>query len=330
MLHSKVYLLEMPDGTMSVFIGSHNLTGFAMHGLNGEAGVLLEGPFDSDQMQAARSHVDECVAQSVEYLPTMKDAYAWWAVQFFEGLAAKANDAPREGEGKPTIIVLAVKGDAGLPATGDVIYFELPAALGQIQSLRAEVHLYVFDERPASAAEALGSLQSAASFWCQTLGLEKERGGVELRANWFIASSADPRLERTPRPFRPTPTPDMQQVRVKVANKVFGRFEYIFQAAAAKWTPLLAKAADSAGLGVSRLAASGDRAVLRVPEQEVAALAALELVPREDLDWFLVLGLETAEAEQRPAYRKALMDVSPDGGGFILFARRRRDLNRES
>jgi hypothetical protein len=301
-----------------------------MHGLNGEAGVLLEGPAASAQMQAVAAHVDECAAQAVEYSRSMKEAYAWWAVQYFEGLAAKANDVPRDGEGEATIIVLAVKGTAGLPAAGDVIYFELPAALGQIQSLRAEVHLYVFDPRPLSAAQALTNLDRAESFWCQTLGLEKERGGVELRADWHIVSSTDPRLERTPRPFRPTPTPDMQQVRVKVANKVFGRFEYLFQAAAAKWRPLLPDAAGGAERAqADRSALIGERTIIRVPESELQGMAHLDLIPREDLDWFLVLGLESADAERHPAYRKALVEASPEGGGFILFARRRRELDRK-
>src|SRR5207245_4397212 len=44
MLHSKVYLFELPAGNAAAFVGSHNLTGFALCGLNGEAGVLLEGP----------------------------------------------------------------------------------------------------------------------------------------------------------------------------------------------------------------------------------------------------------------------------------------------
>lgn len=43
MLHSKIYLMEFEDGTSAAFVGSHNLTGFALRGLNGEAGVLLEG-----------------------------------------------------------------------------------------------------------------------------------------------------------------------------------------------------------------------------------------------------------------------------------------------
>jgi hypothetical protein len=39
MLHSKIYFFEMPDGTATAFVGSHNLTGFALRGLNGEAGA---------------------------------------------------------------------------------------------------------------------------------------------------------------------------------------------------------------------------------------------------------------------------------------------------
>jgi hypothetical protein len=328
MLHSKMYLLEMRDGTMSAFIGSHNLTGFAMHGLNGEAGVLLEGPPESPQMQAALAHVDECIAQAVEYSPSMKEAYAWWTLQFVEGLAAKVNDAPREGEGKPTIIVLAVEGDTGLPNKDDVIYFEIPAALGQIESLRAEVHLYVFEKKPSSAAEGLRNLGNAkASLWCQTLGLEKERGGVELRADWIVTSASDPRLTRTPKPFRPTPTPDMQQVRVKAFNTVFGQFEYLFHGTKAKWEPKFAEVADEALSTGADEPNRGQRlkTSVRVPEVEVERLVALQLVPPEDKEWYLVRSLEPSEPERSTAYREALRSVSPDGTGFILFSRRRRD-----
>jgi hypothetical protein len=38
MLHSKVYFFELAGGTSTAFVGSHNLTRFALYGLNGEAG----------------------------------------------------------------------------------------------------------------------------------------------------------------------------------------------------------------------------------------------------------------------------------------------------
>ena len=73
MLHSKVYLMEMGDGTSSAFVGSHNLTGFGLLGLNGEAGVLLEGPSSSAEFDAIREHVAEAARQAVVYDPSMKE-----------------------------------------------------------------------------------------------------------------------------------------------------------------------------------------------------------------------------------------------------------------
>jgi len=68
------------------------------------------------------------------------------------------------------------------------------------------------------------------------------------------------------------------------------------------------------------------RTVVRVPDSELERLVALKLVPPEDKEWYLVRDLESTEAETSAAYRKARRDVSPEGEGFILFARRRREL----
>ena len=64
MLHSKVCLMEFEDGKACAFIGSHNLTHFAMNGLNGEAGVLLEGLALADEFDAVRCHIAEAARQS--------------------------------------------------------------------------------------------------------------------------------------------------------------------------------------------------------------------------------------------------------------------------
>jgi transposase len=42
-------------------------------------------------------------------------------------------------------------GGQGLPGSSDVIYFELPRAIGKVQSLSAEVHLYLFNTLPVRA-----------------------------------------------------------------------------------------------------------------------------------------------------------------------------------
>ena len=72
MLHSKAYLLEMADNSAVAFVGSHNLTGFALLGLNGEAGVLLEGDAMEAPFVDLRQHVAASVAQWAPYDPSRR------------------------------------------------------------------------------------------------------------------------------------------------------------------------------------------------------------------------------------------------------------------
>lgn len=313
MLHSKVYLMEMPDGTACAFVGSHNITCFAMLGLNGEAAALLDGPSNAPEFDAIRKHIQESRDQAVPYSPGMKEAFSWWTSQFIEGLRDKANDAPREGEAKKTIVVLSVKADDPLPKKGDIIYFEIPSALGKITSLQAEVHIYIFGTKPATPLEGLAALKTArASLWCQTKGLELEQGGKELLADWYIDNRTDPRLARAPRPFRPTPSPGMQQVRVKVWNEVFGLFQYLFHTTKLAWEPVF-----------------DDASVVQVSERDQVMLAPLELIPPEDREWYRVKGLRPADEKGSPEYKKALLESSPESGSYVLISLRRVQLGEE-
>ena len=45
-------------------------------------------------------------------------------------------------------------------------------------------------------------------------------------------------LRRAPRPFRPTPAADMQQVRAKAYKEVRGDFEYLFEPAKPAFEPI--------------------------------------------------------------------------------------------
>lgn len=311
MLHSKVYLMNMGNGTAAAFVGSHNLTGFALLGLNGEAGVLLEGEADAPEFVALRRHVAEAVRQAVPYDPAMKDAYSWWTTQFLDGLRAKANDIPDpdDAEKKRTIVVIAARGTAPLPQMGDVIYFEIPAALGStIQSLRAEVHIYIFPTVPPSPAAALSNLASATeSLWCTIEGLEMGGGGVELEANWHIDKRHHPDIKKTRRPFRPTPLAGMQQVRVKVAGPVFGNFVYLFDRGRTDWVPIF-----------------DEETTIEAPEQARAMLVSLDLIPREDQQWQRVSALVPAGPEEPTGFQIALQESAPESGSFILFSLRRR------
>ena len=152
MLHSKVYLMEMGDGTAAAFVGSHNLTGFALLGLNGEAGILLEGNADAPEFEALRRHVAAAVAQAVPYDPTMKEAYSWWTTQFVEGLRDKTRDVPDpdEADQDRTVVIIAARGDEPLPrerSEGEVIYFELQSALGKQHTIAHNrcAHLHISD-----------------------------------------------------------------------------------------------------------------------------------------------------------------------------------------
>ena len=308
MLHSKVYLMEMGNGTSSAFIGSHNLTGFALMGLNGEAAVLLEGPSSSPQFDDIRNHIAEAVQQAAVYDPSMKDAYTWWAVKFIEGLRAKFNDRPRDAEEKQTIVLMAECSDPDLPEEDDVVYFEIPEAIGRIASMRAEIHMFVFDRLPATPVLALNQLHKAKrSFWCQTIGLEDDRGGLELRADREIRNRTMPTLSTTPSPFRPTPQRQMQQVRVELRSDVYQAFEYLFESDRASWLPSL-----------------NDQQLVRAGEAEQGILKSLKTIPREDWEWYLVNELVPEPKQINVAYQKALADMSPQSGNYILMSLRRR------
>lgn len=303
MLHSKIYFFEMPDEQAAAFIGSHNLTGFALLGLNGEASVLLEGPASAPEFLTIREHIDASKGQATAYSPGMKDAYSWWTAEFLDALRAKANDFPRDGETRSTIVVIASR-VGSMPKNDDTVYFEIPAALGKIQSLLAEVHLYVFDTFPPSPTVALTLLDRAkGAYRCETTGLEVEGGGVELRADWFIDDRALPELKDTPGQLRPTPSTGMQQVRVKIAGGLSKSFEYLFQSATAKWEPIFNTS--------NRLVTSEeDRSLLSSDAGE----------------WYLVSGLKPQESDGRDDKQKwALLEASPESGNFILISTRRRE-----
>jgi HKD family nuclease len=315
MLHSKVYLMEMGDGTTAAFVGSHNLTGFALLGLNGEAGILLEGNADAPEFVALRQHVASSVAQAVPYDPTMKEAYSWWTTQFIDGLRAKASDVPDpdEAENKRTVVVIAARGTPPLPQKNEVIYFEIPSALrGSIRSVDTEVHIYIFPTLSASPADALSQLAAAsASLWCTTAGLEMDGGGQQLRADWLIDKRRQPELKRAPKPFQPTPASGMEQVRVKVSGPVFGKFEYLFDRGRIDWMPLFE-----------------EEAPIVAPEEARATLVHLDLVPPEDLPWYRVRDLVPAEPVGSEGYLHALQESAPESGAFILFSLRRRSLSK--
>lgn len=314
MLHSKIYYFEDGRGKATAFIGSHNTTGFALMGLNGEAGIMIEGPQEDDEFEKVRKHIESARFESVPYQHGMKEAFAWWTNQFIEGLLNKVSDIPVDMEIKKTIVLFCRALD-GYPQYNEILYFELPQALGKVQSLKAEIHVFIFDNLPASPLECFENISKAKrSFWCTVEGVENNKGGKELTTDWYIEAPRSPNLRRAARPFRPTPTDDKQQIRVKLLNKVYGNFEYLFGPQHKKWIPDLDK-----------------QSILKYDEPFALEVKRLNLIPSEANEWFLVKNLVPQDKESFEAgnaYEVALKSLEPESGTYILFSTGRRKISK--
>lgn len=310
MLHSKVYYMEMSDGAACAFIGSHNVTAFALKGLNGEASVLLEGPQASAEFDKVRQHIDVARSQAIVYSPGMKEAYAWWTREFLDGWKAEIR-LPQDGISVRTILLFASAASSDRPKTGDHLYFEIPAGIQQIESLKTETHLFLFDTLPPSPWQALSLAPNAnARYTCITLGAENQQGNKELVAHWRIDGTSAPVLTRVPGGiYRPSPPAGMQQVRAEIKEPSVRPFEYLFERESQAWDPEFAPNHE-----------------LKVPshrlEQHVAGEARGGYPGIES--WRLVKGLSRRSGSPREKDEAALKLAAPESGSFVLVSLRRR------
>jgi hypothetical protein len=309
MLHSKVYYMELPGGDACAFIGSHNVTAFALTGLNGEAAVLLEGPITSVEFDKIRQHIGTARSQSVVYTPAMKDAYAWWTREFIDGMKAEMK-VPQDWTTVRTILLFASAGRGDRPKTGEHLYFEIPAGIEQIESLKTETHLFLFDALPTTPWQALDQARSSdARYTCITLGAENKQGNKELVAQWRIDGSPRPVLTRVPgATYRPSPPPGMQQVRAEIKAPSVQPFEYLFERESVAWTP------EFAAHGELRLPEG--RLEEPVNEEARAGYGAIRT-------WRLVKGLVRI-GSTREKDAAALKLAAPESGSFVLVSLRRR------
>jgi HKD family nuclease len=308
MLHSKVYLFSLPEGRAAAVIGSNNVTGYALTGMNGEAATLIEGEASDPQFVAVRAHIDACIAESSPYTTAMKEAFTWWTGEMLEGLIQKTNsDRPRDEEKQRTIILLATLTEDGIPNQGEFVYFEVPTGL-RLHRVNAEVHLYLFRTRPADPQAGLReAIVCREALWCRTTLVGEENRAAEVRADWCIDDRALGFLRRAPRPFRPNPATGMVQAVAEVVGPLFGRFDYEFTVAGSKWLPVY------------------DREnVLQADAQHAELLRSLNVTPPEDKEWFLVRGLAAVEPDTDSDYAKAAEAARPESGSFVLVSPRRR------
>lgn len=310
MLHSKIYYMELSNSKACAFIGSHNITSFALSGLNGEAAILVEGPRNSSELQNVRIHIDAAREQAIPYSPSMKEAYAWWTHEFIEGLRVEIN-IPRDWTAVRTILLFASAEGRHRPKVGDHLYFEIPAGIQQMESLKTETHLFLFDTLPTTPWQALhGTISSYARYTCTTLGAENRQGNKELVANWRIDETPTPVLKPVAGgTFRPQTPTGKQQVRAEVKSKDVVPYEYLFERQIKEWDPEF----------------TPGRSLLPVHEiHDEKALVEATANRRVTRGWKLVTGLVSRE---RAAYEKdqsALQLAAPESGSFILVSLRRR------
>ena len=100
----------------------------------------------------------------------------------------------------------------------------------------------------------------------------------------------------------------MQQVRVEVRN-LYGSFEYLFAQKKSAFEPILQM--------VEPIQLAGEAA---------ARSEELSLIPPEHLPWFRVTGLRRKEEVDLPtAYSKAMRELSPETGSYLLMSPRRHE-----
>jgi len=298
MLHSKIYYCEMPDGTAAAFVGSHNLTGFALRGRNGEAAVLLEGPVSDPGFADIRTHIEEAYRVAVVYDAALKEAYATWYADYLDRLRIDITDMPRTGIGGRSLVVMAeAAAGYGHRCRCGAVYFEVDRRIQEINSIQTQVHLHLFLHLPSTPRGGLAALATLAqSFRAKVQAIDVRAGSAEISADWFVDQRQRTELKPAPRPFRPHPTQGKQQVTALIEDRLTEVFEYEFD----------------------------------LPEKSLPQLGDERLVDEETNDvWNPVVGLQPERLLEAPALRgsQMLMELSPDSGSFILLSRQRRRLN---
>lgn len=316
MLHSKVYYMELPGGNACAFVGSHNVTSYALTGLNGEAAVMLEGFANSPEFEKIRKHIDAAKSQATRYSSGMKEAYAWWMREFIDGFRAEMK-IPQDWTTIRTILLFASAAQGERPKTGDYLYFEIPAGIEQIENLKTETHLYLFDTLPPDPWQALDTaLSSPARYTCKTLGADNKQGNQALLANWHIVEAPLPELRRVPSgTYQPTTPPGKQQVRAEVETADIVPYEYQFEREKIGWDPQFAT----------------DSSIH--PPREIRNEIALKEARGDNRardGWKLVTGLAPRTGTALEKDQAALKLASPESGSFILVSLRRRRIDKRA
>ena len=139
-----------------------------------------------------RQHIALAGAQSIVYKPEMKEALAWWTREYIEGMRAEMH-IPIDSATLRTILIFARATKAARPKMGEQFYFEIPSGIEQIESLKTEAHLFLFDTLPRTARDGYRRLMPAINALFRGLKTVREIGRLQpigvltwpLLPHWF-------------------------------------------------------------------------------------------------------------------------------------------------
>ncbi len=296
MLHSKIYYFEKPDGTASAFLGSNNVTSYAMLGLNGEASVLIEGGKQEHAFEEIRKHIAEAQSQARLYDSSMKAAYAFWFREYLNGLLAEIKE-PRDITNTRTILIFAESAKGSDPSAGDMVFFEIPLGIEQLQKLKSQVHIFLFETLPASPAAALAQAAVCKRrFLCRVHSLADNQSIMKLPANWKILDPAHPVFEKISTGiFRPSTPKDLQQVQAEVLGKLDPVPEYVWDRNLTAWEPIFKNDCETS---------------LKPRKKDEH--------PAKNTLWHLVIGLRPKERRSMEKDQLFLDLVSPTSDSYTL------------
>jgi hypothetical protein len=327
MLHSKIYFMELRNSTACAFIGSHNLTTFALTGLNGEAAIMLEGPSNSAEFDKIRAHINTARSQAIEYSPEMKEELTWWTDEYLKGLREELGLPAQDALSGRTILIFVRAAKNHRPKIGERLYFEIPSGIA-VQTLNAQAHIFLFDNLPQYPREALNRTSTAAaSYACRIVGADNRQGNREVVADWEISAKPVPVLRPVPGArFQTNTGPDMQQVRVEVTSTRVDTFDYVFQREKVGWDPIFYdddQSAPVAGHASIDLVKSGRILTSQTENPNVRNEATRG---GKVMTWRLVKGLTRRSGLTRERDEPRLLLVGPESDSFILVSvgRRRR------
>lgn len=124
MMHSKVFLFDYDNGQFTAFIGSQNITGYSLNGLNSEAIVKIEGQITDEIYSKILQEMSSIQKESEPFRNEFLDIYEDWHINIVKGLIP--DEMRQKWRYLSVLYALIDKDEMNKPKIGDQLYFEIP------------------------------------------------------------------------------------------------------------------------------------------------------------------------------------------------------------